>query len=156
MSFGSEMSGGIENVTVKDIFFDDANHGTYLKYSDTRGGYLKNIHFENVVLGTIKQVAISITSAYGSPNPSCPDPPKQNVSTEVSNITFVNISQHPSTKSRYLLELHGLKHSEITGVSLNDIHLNYNKAIFDCEYASGVFHDAPGAEQCDLLKPIKI
>ena len=154
MSIGSEVSGGIENITVRDIFFDNANQGAYLKYSSPRGGYLRNIHFENVRLATIKSSSIVITSAYGENNPSCPKVPVHPQITEVSNVSFTNFTQVEGTSSKHLLDLNGLEGHNITGVSLADINLKYAEAILHCQYASGVYHNAPGAELCAILKPL--
>ena len=35
------------------------------------GGYVKDVHFANIVLGNVSRAALSIDSGYGAANPAC-------------------------------------------------------------------------------------
>lgn len=47
VAIGSEMSGGVENVTVKDCTFENTHSIASIKATRGRGGYIKNIRYEN-------------------------------------------------------------------------------------------------------------
>ncbi len=48
VALGSEMSGGIQDVSFVGISLRDSAHGLYLKTSNQRGGYIRNITFSDV------------------------------------------------------------------------------------------------------------
>lgn len=92
ISIGSEMSGGIFNVVVKNIKFNDVLHPLRIKTGFGRGGTVSNVLFENVELATLGQVsgtAISVDEYDGniSPNASHAKDGWPNV----NNIIFRNI-----------------------------------------------------------------
>ena len=45
------MSGGMENITVTDCDFTNTGNGLNIKYSTYRGGYVKDIHYSNIIMG---------------------------------------------------------------------------------------------------------
>lgn len=47
VAIGSEMSGGVENVTVKDCTFENTHSIASIKAPRGRGGYINNIRYEN-------------------------------------------------------------------------------------------------------------
>lgn len=47
VAIGSEMSGGVENVTVKNCTFENTHSIASIKAPRGRGGYIKNIRYEN-------------------------------------------------------------------------------------------------------------
>ena len=49
VSIGSEMSGGVRNVTVDGLFVANCAVGVYIKSMDGRGGVVEDISFRNVV-----------------------------------------------------------------------------------------------------------
>ena len=50
VAVGSEMSGGVENVTVKNCAFENTHSIASVKAPRGRGGYIKNIRYENCSL----------------------------------------------------------------------------------------------------------
>ena len=52
---GSEMSGGVSNVVVRNVKFNDVLHPMRIKTGYGRGGTVKNVLFENIVLATLGQ-----------------------------------------------------------------------------------------------------
>jgi len=47
MAFGSDMAGGIENIQVSGLRFIGTDNGFYIKSAKIRGGYVKNVVFED-------------------------------------------------------------------------------------------------------------
>lgn len=63
VGIGSEMSGGISNVTVEDLHVWDSAAGVRIKSDIGRGGYIANISFSNI---TMERVKIPIRFSRGS------------------------------------------------------------------------------------------
>lgn len=66
VSIGSEMSGGVANVDVRDSVFKNARHGFRIKTTKSRGGFIKDVRVENVVMDHITGDAIDINLSYSS------------------------------------------------------------------------------------------
>lgn len=66
------MIGGMQNITVSDCDFTQTATGLDIKYSATRGGYVKDITYRNVVVGNTSRAALTVNGYYGAKNPSCP------------------------------------------------------------------------------------
>jgi polygalacturonase len=62
---GSEMSGGVRNVFVKDCQFIGTDNGLRFKSTRGRGGVVENIHIQNVLMANIKSDAILYDLYYG-------------------------------------------------------------------------------------------
>merc|ERR1711865_1028304 len=137
------MSGGMENITITDCDFTNTGNGLNIKYSAYRGGYVKDIHYANIVMGNIARSALTIDSGYGSRNPSCLHP--KTVPCPVLTITYTNITQADGTECSHLLDFKGLPDSTIQNVHLNRVHLKYKSAVAACDMVEGTFHDAKGA-----------
>ena len=63
---GSEMSGGIRNVLVRNCYYDGTDVGIRMKSRIGRGGFIKNIWAENITMKTIMTEAIRINMHYGA------------------------------------------------------------------------------------------
>ena len=155
IAIGSEMSGGMNNITVHDCNFKEVKEGLNIKYSKYRGGYVQNITFSNIIMGNISGGgALIINSGYGATNPSCQPPVV--VPCPVSGVTYSNITQASGTICSSMINFQGLKSNTITDVMLNDVHLNFNQPYSNCALVEGTFYNSPGAEKCKLLKEKKI
>jgi len=64
ISIGSEMSGGVRNVTVQGVRVIGCEAGMYIKSMEGRGGVVEDIHFSDVYLNRTLQ-AIKIVMNYG-------------------------------------------------------------------------------------------
>lgn len=63
LAIGSEVSGGVENVFLKNCSVADGaklNNLLYIKTNERRGGYVKNIFVENIKCGDIEQGILGI------------------------------------------------------------------------------------------------
>ena len=54
-----------------------------------------------------------------------------------------------------MIDFKGLDSNTITGVVIEDVHLNFDQPYSNCKLVQGEYHDAPGAEKCKLLKEKK-
>ena len=113
-AIGSEMSGGMENITISDCDFTQTETGLNIKYSAFRGGYVKDIHYRNIIMGNTSRAALTVNSNYGSKNPSCPS--SKLVPCPVSTISYTNITQAPGTSVETWFDFQGLASNSIEGV----------------------------------------
>ena len=60
---GSEMSGGVSDVVVRDCTFGDTERGIRIKTRRGRGGYVKHVSFENITMERIG-AAITVNEYY--------------------------------------------------------------------------------------------
>jgi polygalacturonase len=69
------MSGGMQNITVSGCDFTQTATGLNIKYSAYRGGYVQDIHYKDIVVGSTSRAALTVNSNYGSHNPRCATAP---------------------------------------------------------------------------------
>ncbi len=66
ISFGSELSGGIENIYVENLIFKKIReYGLQFKSNLDRGGYIKNVVVKNIQIDAV-ETCISFTNQYHS------------------------------------------------------------------------------------------
>ncbi len=61
---GSEMSAGVENVYMHDIVIRDCVDAIYFKSNRDRGGYIRNVWVDNIVVEHAKNAAIRFSTDY--------------------------------------------------------------------------------------------
>ncbi|MDX9855541.1 MAG: glycoside hydrolase family 28 protein [Parcubacteria group bacterium] len=66
VSIGSEMSGGVANVKIRDSVFKNARHGFRIKSTRSRGGFIRDILVENIVMDDVPNDVIDINLNYSS------------------------------------------------------------------------------------------
>lgn len=120
ISFGSEISGGIENVYVENLSFKKIRqYGLQFKSNKDRGGYIKNIHVNGIQIDST-ETCISFTNQYhsysGGNSPSL-----------FENIRIENVDCNVAVKMAISME--GLPEMPIRNVELFHVRVfNSNKA----------------------------
>lgn len=66
VSIGSEMSGGVREVDIRDSIFQNTRHGFRIKSTKTRGGFIENIRVENMVMENVNSDILTIDFKYSS------------------------------------------------------------------------------------------
>lgn len=148
IAIGSEMSGGVENVTVEDVHCLNVGRALYIKASRTRGGYVRNITFNRISIDTAA-LGLNIQQDYGSVNPSCPSHP--DVIAQMDNIVFRNVTAQYCTQAAQLIGFNDT--SQVTNIVVESVHLLKTTQGFQCQDVSGSSHDVQPAP-CVQLKPI--
>lgn len=124
-SFGSETSGSVKRVTVRNCTFEDTDIGVRFKSDRTRGGLVEDVVYENLTMKNVGQ-AIVITSYYPDrdipkpgqhvePQPVGPNTPKW------TKITVRNVTAAGCTKSAGLIM--GLPESPATDIVLENVRI---------------------------------
>jgi hypothetical protein len=99
IAIGSEMSGGVSNVTVENVRFTEANKPVDIKVGNSRGGYVRDVIFRDIYVAGPIQRAIHVDMVHynDSPNPSCPADWKPPALPDVSNLTFLRFNGTEAT-----------------------------------------------------------
>jgi polygalacturonase len=134
MSIGSETVGGVRNVTVRNVTFEDTDNGIRIKSDRKRGGTVENLLCENITMKNVRG-AITITSYY----PKIPTNDVAQAVTETTpqyrNITIRNLTA-TSTKSAGVIV--GLPESGIENVLLENVTITAEQAGLEVRHAKGV------------------
>lgn len=135
LTVGSEVSGGIVNVTFDNIRITRSGPSVRIKSNCGRGSYLHNVTYKNIQAGSV-DTAVWIDMQYGSGATTCTS---RDV-TRFSNISIKNLSAE-SVGTAYTII--GLRVSDdpqnpnpITGVSLENITVAKYNSIGTCHYAN--------------------
>jgi len=66
VAIGSGMSGGVRRVHISDCRFTGGDQGIRLKSMRGRGGFVEEVHVDNVLISGLRQEAIVLDMFYGS------------------------------------------------------------------------------------------
>ncbi len=126
---GSAMSGGIENVYARNCSFTGLKMGIRLKAKRGRGGYVRNIHFENFTLTDIKQTAVIVDMYYPSGlKPLTETPP---------DFSAISIRKVSGNCLQTAVSLQGLPEQRLRDVHLEDIGLSGEQGLV-CQDVDGL------------------
>ncbi|MCO5547556.1 hypothetical protein L7F22_001006 [Adiantum nelumboides] len=131
ISIGSEMSGGIKNVFVKDIKLFNTGTGIRIKTAPGRGGYVENVTISGMTMVKMSK-AIDITEDAGEHPDDNFDP---NAVPFVRGLVFDNIvGRDISFAGRFL----GLQGSPLTNICMSRISLSLLRpGTWSCSYIEG-------------------
>ncbi|XP_042493164.1 probable polygalacturonase [Macadamia integrifolia] len=132
LGIGSEMSGGISNITVEDLHIRDSAAGVRVKTDNGRGGYISNITITNV---TMERVKIPIRFSRGS-NDHPDDKWDPNALPIVKGIFISNVVS-VDTKKAPVLE--GIENAPFEGICMTNVTLSGlpSSATWHCEFIIG-------------------
>jgi len=122
VSMGSEMSGGIRNVTIRDsVMMEDNWAPIRFKSQPSRGGVVENITYENIELQNTRK-AFEFNMAWRMINPRPPASPLP----VVRNVNIINVSGTTANVG----DMTGLDDSPITGVIFENCAINATESGF--------------------------
>jgi len=116
LSIGSEMSGGVRNVTIANCVFDGTDHGIRIKSTRGRGGVVEDIRVSNLVMRNIRDEALLLTTFYTKTDPE----PVSERTPIFRNIHFSGITGD----AKIACALTGLEEMPIEDVTFTDIQLD--------------------------------
>ena len=115
VSMGSETSGGIRNVEIRDCIMDSNNWAPIrFKTQPSRGGVVENITYRDIKLENT-QKAFEFNMEWRMVNPKPPSDPLP----VVRNVRIINVSGTTDKVG----EMHGLKDSPIRNVTFENCHI---------------------------------
>ena len=119
VSMGSEMSGGIRNVEIRDCIMDSDNWAPIrFKSQPSRGGVVENITYRDIKLNDTRK-AFEFNMAWRMVNPKPPADPLP----VVRNVRIINVSGTTANVG----DMHGLEDSPIVNVSFENCHIKARK-----------------------------
>eukprot|EP00850_Spirogloea_muscicola_P017296 SM000147S01115 [mRNA] locus=s147:129660:131978:- [translate_table: standard] len=156
MSLGSELSGGIFNVTVDGVVMTNCAQAIRIKSIPGRGGYVHGATFRNYWVADVSKAAIVLTQAYSSvrtsgSNPTHPDNGYNAAAiTDVDGVVITSVVG-PGVKKAGAMS--GLPQALTRDVALADIALGGK---WSCSDLQGTEHNvAPDTSQtCPQLVPV--
>ena len=115
---GSEMSAGVRNVYVENSKFRGyLKRGIFIKTNSDRGGYIKDIYFNNLAFGKVEDCIYITANYHGEGSGLFPS--------IVSDISFSNISCIEATNTGIILE--GFPDKKVANIKLDNINIQSAK-----------------------------
>ncbi|WVZ09598.1 hypothetical protein V8G54_014128 [Vigna mungo] len=133
ISIGSEMSGGVSNITVENVVVWDSRRGVRIKTAPGRGGYVRQITYRNLTFENVR-VGIVMKTDYNEHPDDGYEPTALPILTDIS---FTTIHGHGV---RVPVRIHGSEEIPVKNVSFQDmsVGLTYKKKhIFQCAFVEG-------------------
>jgi Glycosyl hydrolases family 28 len=137
IGIGSEMSGGVSDILIRDIHIYNSSSALRLKSDRGRGGYITNITVTNV---TMQHVKIPIRFSRGAN-----DHPDANFDEKclprISNVYISNVVGEGISRAPVLEGIEGTVYEEICirNISLRGVAM---KEKWKCEFVKGEVYDA--------------
>ncbi len=132
VSIGSEMSGGVRDVDIRDSIFQNTRHGFRIKSTRSRGGFIENIYVENIAMENMTGDAIDINLAYTTELQGV-------ISSKpiLKNIYIKDI--YGSGSERLVINMDGLKNSVMEDIHIEDISFVSSARAVSIKNARNVF-----------------
>lgn len=133
VSIGSEMSGGVSNITVENVLVWSSRRGVRIKTSPGRGGYVRRITYRNITFDNVR-VGIVIKTDYSEHPDEGYDPKALPI---IRDISFIGVY---GQGVRVPVRINGSEEIPIRNVTFRDmsVGITYKKKhIFQCAFVQG-------------------
>jgi polygalacturonase len=125
MSIGSEIAGGVQNVYVARVHFQDTGNGVRIKSNRDRGGDIGNFTFRDLTMENVG-TPILVTEYY-------PKIPQHDSAQPVTRLTphfhDIRITNLTATGAKEAGVIVGLPESPITTITLTNVHVSAQKGM---------------------------
>lgn len=136
VSIGSEMSGGVRNVSISNCVFQGTDRGIRIKTQRGRGGAVEGVTANNIVMQDVPE-AFDITMFYSRGDVESSEPVGDGTP-RFRNFHMANIS---ARGARSAGQITGLREMPVSGVSFNGVWLDAARG-FVCQNARQIeFHN---------------
>ena len=123
LAIGSEMSGGVRNVTLENSIFEGTERGIRIKTARGRGGVVENVNVVNVKMKDIIHEAITIDMYYEKRPPE----PASERTPRIRGVYIRNITCDGAEQAIYM---NGLPEMPIEDVVIENFEASSNRGIF--------------------------
>ncbi|OWM74381.1 probable polygalacturonase [Punica granatum] len=147
VSIGSEMSGGVSNVTVENLLVWDSRRAVRIKTAPGRGGYVRDITYRNLTFDNVR-VGIVIKTDYNEHPDEGYDP---KALPALKGITFSGVH---GQGVRVPVRIHGSEEIPVKNVTFWDMSVGTTykkKHIFQCAFVQGRVIGSVFPAPCDNL-----
>lgn len=135
---GSEFSGGMQRLVVKDCRFEGTDIGCRFKSAPGRGGWCEDIYCYDIIMKNIVESAFLIQSGYADRGAGVSATDKDNKDAffpDWSNITFRNIT---CIGSKQAVDIEGFKGKPVHNVLFDNVTVIGNKGGAKIEWAEDI------------------
>jgi polygalacturonase len=134
---GSEMSGGVRNIEIRDCTFIGTDTGLRFKSTRGRGGVVENIHIKRIFMKDIPAAAITFNMFYSGQAPIA-DPgqatgfdaeqavPVSETTPQFKNIFISDVTARGAAQA---VELHGLPEMPLQNIELKNISISAQRGV---------------------------
>jgi polygalacturonase len=119
MSIGSETTGGVKYLTVRDCTFDGTTSGIRIKSDRTRGGQVESCTYSNLTMRNVK-IPINITCYYPKVPATDSSQPVTDKTPRYRNLKIVNVTAESPRSAGCLI---GLPESCVSNVVFENVHI---------------------------------
>ncbi len=133
---GSEMSGGIKNIYVRNCTFIGTDTGLRFKSCIGRGGVVEDIFIDGVNMTKISREAIIFTMGYDMDTKAG----QTTAPEEIPEFKNIKISNVTCAKTDVPISISGLSEMPVHDVTLKNVYINSQKPIF-IEKAENIVQD---------------
>ncbi|XP_011099733.1 probable polygalacturonase isoform X2 [Sesamum indicum] len=146
IGIGSEMSGGIRNVLVENLYVRDSAAGVRIKTDKGRGGYITNITIRNIMMERVK---VPIRFSRGADD----HPDEKWDSKALPKVKGISISNVISVDSRKAPLLQGIDGAPFEDICMKNVSISglSPSVKWNCEFVSG-FSDGVSPVPCFELQ----
>ncbi|KAK4786365.1 hypothetical protein SAY86_003054 [Trapa natans] len=147
VSIGSEMSGGVSNVTVENLLVWDSRRAVRIKTAPGRGGYVRDINYRNLTFHNVR-VGIVIKTDYNEHPDEGYDPKALPM---IEGITFTGVH---GQGVRVPVRMHGSEEIPVRNVTFWDMSVGTTykkKHVFQCAFVHGRVIGSVFPAPCDNL-----
>ncbi|KAI0486581.1 hypothetical protein KFK09_029329 [Dendrobium nobile] len=145
LSIGSEMSGGVSNITIEDIHVWESRRGVRIKTAPGHGGYVRGLSCRNLTLDNVR-VGIVVKTDYNEHPDAGYDP---RALPAINGLSFVGVH---GREVRVPVRISGSDEIPVRGVTFRDMSggISYKKKhIFQCSYVEGRVFGSVFPEPCE-------
>ncbi|KAL8143654.1 hypothetical protein V2J09_016686, partial [Rumex salicifolius] len=132
IGIGSEMSGGISNVSIEDVYVWDSAAGVRMKTDVGRGGYITNISITNLRLERVKIPIKFSRGAHDHPDEGW----DRQAVPRVQGVYIANVVSVNSTKAPVLLGIEGAPYQDVCMKNVSFLGLPASFK-WQCDHVSG-------------------
>ena len=135
---GSEFSGGMQRLVVKDCRFEGTDIGCRFKSAPGRGGWCEDVYCYDIIMKDIVESAFLIQSGYADRGAGVSATDKDNKDAffpDWSNITFRNIT---CIGSKQAADIQGLKGKPVHNILFENVTVLGNKGGIKIEWAEDI------------------
>ena len=147
-AIGSEMSGGVKDVFVEGCHFLDATAGVHIKSGAGRGGFVRDISFQDL---TMESCFLGFMVDTDTNKPPANDSTHHYNMSVLPNITNIRAQNIIGRNSNIVAKLIGLSPEPMTNISFENVH--FDRGEYECGNVSGTWHDVTPTP-CDALQPV--
>lgn len=136
MSIGSETVGGVRNVFVRNLNFENTENGIRIKSDTKRGGIVENLVCENITMKNVNP-AITLTCVYQGTSAGDKKSGEAQSGANTPQFRDIRISNLTATCPKAAGLILGLPQSCISNVTLENVKIEAAKS-FSISHAKGV------------------